>query len=121
MIMLVMHFIINIQQFAIRKFKNMDVIEKKKVLDWLEHYVNALVERGPTFGSFLEQEATLSTLLTFKYFILTDGDAEQLSLFDARHSVAKKYRLTSVLSFSEQNIYSQELLSQILRDLWDFK
>jgi len=102
-----------------------DLIERQKILDWLNQFAQSIFIRGPMYGSFAEQEATLVTLLSVRDFIL--GLSPRNSLDNSRNEICKKYQLKTIFSFSDQfqdkqpSIKEQEQFSQILKDWWEYE
>lgn len=103
-----------------------DTIEKQKLLDWLNQYADALLARGPMYGSFAEQEAIIRTLRSMRDFV--SGKSPESFGDSARYNICRKYKLNSVLSFAYQvpgnpssSSPEQAHFSQILRDWWEYK
>lgn len=101
-----------------------DLIEKQRMLDWLNQVAENLFLRGTMYGNFAMQEATLDTLLSMKYFILDISPGAHAD--NIRYKICVKYKLNPVLSFSDQLKgesvpYSKEqvLFSTILKDWWE--
>lgn len=103
-----------------------NTIEIQTLLDELNHQAESLFKRGPMYGSFPEQEATLYTLLTIRDFTLRRHSPTDF-FRSARYQICQKHKMNSVLPFYEQlkgkvpyYLDEQEYFSKILRELWEF-
>lgn len=101
-----------------------DTIEKQKLLDWLNQYADALIARGPMYGSFAEQEAIMHTLISMRNYVR--GKNPENPGDNARWIICNKHKLNPVFSFAHQingnaSRYSadQEYFSKILREWWE--
>jgi hypothetical protein len=100
-----------------------DSIPKATLLEWLDKYASALIARGPIYGSFIEQEAIMSVLITMRDLVSQTNRSSPSRISNvARYHIAEKHKLLGTLAFNEQlKDAEQSDFSKILKDWWEFR